>query len=97
MNKEFEILWKGDIPITALKWKFDRTAQLAFTQELEEEMADFWVQAVKHNPKMYNGTLLCVHKINYQPEKIDIIIYILFHYLILSWTMFLGKGEKLSF
>jgi ADP-ribose pyrophosphatase YjhB (NUDIX family) len=72
MNNEFEIMWKGNLPITALEWEFDTTKQIAFTQELEEKIKEFWIRAVKQHPKMYDGTLLCVHGIAYQSEKISL-------------------------
>jgi ADP-ribose pyrophosphatase YjhB (NUDIX family) len=90
MNKEFIIMWKGNLPITALEWTYDATAQIAFTEELEKEMAEFWKQAVKEHPKMYDGTLLCVHKAECQPEKIKLLI----GYIPFSWVHYHYKKKK---
>ncbi len=90
MNKEFEILWKGNLPITSLEWTIDTTAQIAFTEELEKEMADFWRETIRQYPNMYNGTLLCVHKIDYRPERIGLIL----GYIPFSWVQYHYKKKK---
>ncbi len=74
MKKEIEIIWKGNLPLTALTWEFDTKAAVTFSREFEEKIENFWEKAIKKNPNMYDGTLLCVHKINCQKEKINLVI-----------------------
>jgi ADP-ribose pyrophosphatase YjhB (NUDIX family) len=74
MKKELDIMWRGNLPLSAVEWEFDTTAEIAFSREIEEKIKDFWEEAVKQYPTMYDGTLLCVHKINCQSEKISLVM-----------------------
>ncbi|NPD90643.1 MAG: NUDIX hydrolase [Asgard group archaeon] len=72
MKKEIEIMWRGNLPLSAVEWEFDTTAEVVFSRETEEKIKDFWGKAVKQYPSMYDGTLLCVQGIECQPEKITL-------------------------
>lgn len=72
--KQVAILWKGDLPLSSLKWEFDTTKEIAFTLKIEEKIADFWQKAVQNKPTLYDGTLLCLHNIDYNSPEIKLIL-----------------------
>ena len=72
MKKETEIIWRGNLPLSVVEWEFDNATEIAFSREIEEKIKDFWGKAIKQHPSMYDGTLLCVHGIDCQKEKIKL-------------------------